>query len=292
MFDKIQEEIEIRKQEVIDENIKSKVYIINDTVQNASSYASRFDVPLADFCMTSPPYNTNMKYLDDTSDFNTFISDDLIDDEYVFIHGNIIRNRLPNLLLRGANVVYNMFSGIGRTEFSPLSTRIINETLKNKTSHHMYFRGFKIWDKSHVSCRDIAVGSIYNKPSWTDQFEFLLSWRYTNDDRRGIKGQRPTSTFKWFMNKSILKIMPETKKIKINKNHNHPAPYPKKLVEPFILYYTRKREVVLDHFAGTGTTGQVAIDLGCDVVLIDQSKTYCQYMSQQFLQRGCEVLFL
>jgi len=297
MWDKIKKEIQERKDSVREEGFMPSVYIIRAMADEAHNYFTKHSIPKADFVMTSPPYNTNMSYLDVPFDFSEIrivdgkptgkaysIKDNYDVKEYVDYHANFIKFRLGMMLNKGANIIYNMMSGIGRTEFEPLSALLVAETYRYFADYSaMKFRGFKIWNKQHVSCRDIAVGSIYNKPSWTDQFEFLLSWRYTNEDRNKQKGNRPTSTFKWFMNRSILTIQPETRKIKVHKGgHKHPSPYPQELVDPFILYYVRKGEVVLDPFAGTGTTGLAAVEQGCHAILIDASKTYCEYMIERF----------
>jgi hypothetical protein len=52
--------------------------------------------------------------------------------------------------------------------------------------------------------------------------------------------------------------------------HRNEAPYPENLVEPFIKVLTDPGEVVCDPFAGSGTTGAVAVRwgrrfVGCDV---------------------------
>lgn len=290
MWDEIKKEIRERKDSVIEEGFVPSVYIIRAKADEAHEYFDRYAIPKGDFVMTSPPYNTNMRYIDEASNLKDYEGSLMIDDkfnikEYVDYHANFIKFRLGAMINKGTNIVYNMMSGIGRTEFEPLSALIVAETFRyfGEKYSSMKFRGFKIWNKQHVSCRDIAVGSIYNKPSWTDQFEFLLSWRYTNDDRHNQKGSRPTSTFKWFMNRSILTVKPETRKIKVHDGgHKHPSPYPQELVDPFILYYARKGEVVLDPFAGTGTTGLSAVEQGCHAVLIDASKTYCEYMIEWF----------
>ena len=54
----------------------------------------------------------------------------------------------------------------------------------------------------------------------------------------------------------------------------HYATFPEKLVEPCILAGSRPGDVVLDPFAGSGTTGRVAIRLGRRAVLSDVSREY------------------
>jgi DNA modification methylase len=54
----------------------------------------------------------------------------------------------------------------------------------------------------------------------------------------------------------------------------HPAPFPEKLAENCIKYYSYKGDTVLDPFAGSGTTAIVAENLGRNSVIIEQNKEY------------------
>jgi site-specific DNA-methyltransferase (cytosine-N4-specific) len=55
----------------------------------------------------------------------------------------------------------------------------------------------------------------------------------------------------------------------------HFATFPEDLVKPCILAGSRPGDTVLDPFAGSGTTGQVAIELGRSATLIELSPDYC-----------------
>ena len=46
----------------------------------------------------------------------------------------------------------------------------------------------------------------------------------------------------------------------LDEDIEHPAMYPEKLIEPFVKATTEKNDLVLDVFAGSGTTGVVALD--------------------------------
>lgn len=61
----------------------------------------------------------------------------------------------------------------------------------------------------------------------------------------------------------------------------HPAVFPVELAERVISYYSFKGDVVLDPFAGIGTTGRAAIKLGRRFVLIDQDEGYVNIMRQE-----------
>tara|TARA_B100002019_G_C21188943_1_gene557738 strand:- start:361 stop:1179 length:819 start_codon:yes stop_codon:yes gene_type:complete len=63
-------------------------------------------------------------------------------------------------------------------------------------------------------------------------------------------------------------------KINQERNNPHPAPFPVELVDNILT--SCEGNVVLDPFAGSGTTGISAIKNGWDCILIDNSKEYCE----------------
>lgn len=56
----------------------------------------------------------------------------------------------------------------------------------------------------------------------------------------------------------------------------HFAVFPEKLIEPCILAGSRAGDIVIDPFAGSGTTGVVAKKFGRRAILIEQSLEYCR----------------
>jgi len=65
-------------------------------------------------------------------------------------------------------------------------------------------------------------------------------------------------------------------------NHpKHPAVFPLELAEKVIKYYSFKKDVVLDPFAGTGTVGKAAIKLGRRFVLFEQDEEYMKIIQEE-----------
>jgi DNA modification methylase len=65
-------------------------------------------------------------------------------------------------------------------------------------------------------------------------------------------------------------------------NHpKHPAVFPLELAEKVIKYYSFKKDVVLDPFAGTGTVGKAAIKLGRRFVLFEQDPEYLKIIQEE-----------
>lgn len=63
-------------------------------------------------------------------------------------------------------------------------------------------------------------------------------------------------------------------RISPSRSKKHPAIFPKELAERIIKYYSFLNDVVLDPFAGIGTTGVVAKELDRRYVLIEQKEEY------------------
>lgn len=65
-------------------------------------------------------------------------------------------------------------------------------------------------------------------------------------------------------------------------NHpKHPAIFPLELAEKVIKYYSFKKDVVLDPFAGTGTVGKAAIKLSRRFVLFEQDPEYLKIIQEE-----------
>jgi DNA modification methylase len=66
----------------------------------------------------------------------------------------------------------------------------------------------------------------------------------------------------------ILRVNPEASPYK------HVAMWPRSLVRQMLLPTTRRGDIVLDPFAGSGTTGEVAHELGLRAILIEPASNY------------------
>ena len=70
----------------------------------------------------------------------------------------------------------------------------------------------------------------------------------------------------------------------------HFATYPMELVEPMILAGTKVGDIVLDPFFGSGTTGQVAQNLGRKWIGCELNKEYELLQNKRLQQQGLELL--
>lgn len=105
--------------------------------------------------------------------------------------------------------------------------------------------------------------SVRNRPSGATEFVFLFAKRaaYYYDPQvvREITGANLRNY--WILGPD-------------QDRSNHPAPFPRELVRRCILLGSRPGDVVLDPFAGSGTTGVVAGELGRQAILIEISHDY------------------
>lgn len=62
---------------------------------------------------------------------------------------------------------------------------------------------------------------------------------------------------------------------------SHFATYPPDLIKPCIMAGTKNGDVVLDPFGGSGTTGQVAIELGRRAILLELNPDYAKIIQQR-----------
>ena len=69
---------------------------------------------------------------------------------------------------------------------------------------------------------------------------------------------------------------------KIHPAHSrkHPAVFPVELAEKVIRYYSFKKDVVLDPFAGIGTVGEAAVKLARRFVLFEVNNEYVREIRQ------------
>jgi DNA modification methylase len=70
----------------------------------------------------------------------------------------------------------------------------------------------------------------------------------------------------------------------------HFATFPAKLIEPMILAGSKVGDIVLDPFFGSGTTGQVAQNLGRKWIGCELNKDYEELQNERVKQQGLELL--
>lgn len=215
-----------------------------------------------DLILTSPPYNMrlrirNGKYItrENTKHFSKKYEhfDDAIPiEEFYSFHKKCI----TEMLRISKIVVYNFQIVTGSKEaFFKLIGDFSNE-----------IKDIIIWDKG------------FGQPAMSEKvlnaaYEFLLILEDNNKKGRKIQN----SFFKRGTLQNIFRIKRE-----LSKSRSHGAVFPKELVEKVITNFSQENDIVLDPFAGSGTTGIVAQSLKRNYILIEQQPEYIELIKERF----------
>ena len=103
------------------------------------------------------------------------------------------------------------------------------------------------------------------------QTDKLIDWHIRNrPEQEGVEDSKIADKYEktnlWYITPSHSK--------------EHPAIFPMELAEKVISYYSFKNDVVLDPFAGSGTTGKAAIKLDRRFVLYENNPEYIQLIDR------------
>lgn len=175
-------------------------------------------------------------------------------------------------MMHGGRTCINVAS-TGREPNIPLATHVINIAF----SIGWEMRGTVIWFKK-VARESTAWGSWMSptNPSFRDNCEFILvfnragEWSLPPGDS-GITREEfiEFSRSEWFFSPDHAKEI------------GHPAPFPDELPRRCILFLTRKGDIVLDPFGGSGTTFKVARALGRIPVTYEINQEYIDVIKRR-----------
>lgn len=213
---------------------------------------------------TSPPYNVGKDY-DDNMELEAYL--DLIQR----VAADVYRVLLP-----GGRYVVNI-ANLGRKPYIPLHSYFYERHSKVG----FLPMGEIIWRKSKGSNGSCAWGSWKSAkaPRLRDLHEYLLV--FTKEFfSRPDKGKSTIEADEFMAaTLSIWEIAPESAK-----RVGHPAPFPLELASRVIKLYSYANDVVLDPFAGSGTTCVAARQLDRHYVGYDLSKEYCDIANKRLAQ--------
>jgi DNA modification methylase len=193
--------------------------------------------------VTSPPYNVQKEYDQNLTleEYRTLLRDVFAETRRVLVTGGRACINIANL---------------GRKPYLPLHAMVISEML----DLGFLMRGEIIWDKAASASASTAWGSWLSaaNPVLRDVHEYILVFSKGSFRRPG-EGRESTIARDEFLEwtKSVW-TFPAVSARQIG----HPAPFPEELPRRLIQLYTFKGDVVLDPFAGSGTTCLAARDLG------------------------------
>jgi site-specific DNA-methyltransferase (adenine-specific) len=214
--------------------------------------------------ITSPPYNNSKEYDEDLS-LEEYLK--LINDVMVEAH---------RLLIRGGRICINI-ANIGRKPYIPLSTYIDQIMIKIG----FLPRGQIIWDKSASAGPSTAWGSWQSasNPILRDIHEYILVYSKGEFGRKNRRSNKDDSISKdaFLENTKSIWKFPTASARKIG----HPAPFPIELPKRLIELYSFENDIILDPFAGSGTTAIAAKTTNRNYIMIDINSDYCKLAKER-----------
>jgi modification methylase len=212
--------------------------------------------------VTSPPYNASKEY-----------DEDLNLDEYLGILGRVWKE-VYRVLVPGGRACINI-ANLGRKPYIPLHSFIIAQCLETG----FLMRGEIIWNKASSASASTAWGSWQSaaNPVLRDVHEYILVFSKGTFSRKG-QGRENTITKDEFLEwtKSVW-TFPAVSARKVG----HPAPFPFELPQRLIQLYTFKGDIVLDPFAGSGTTCLASAESARKYVGYDINQEYIELARQR-----------
>ncbi len=206
--------------------------------------------------VTSPPYNVGKEY-----------DEDLSLDAYRGLLRSVWRETY-RVLVPGGRACINV-ANLGRKPYIPLHAFIIQDA----EDCGFLMRGEIIWDKGSSGISSTAWGSWLSprNPTLRDVHEYILVFNKETFSRPAVDGRGPTIDRDQFLalTQSVWHFPPESAR-----RVGHPAPFPVELPYRLIQLYTFEGEVVLDPFAGSGSTAVAAVRSGRHFVGYDLSPDY------------------
>lgn len=225
--------------------------------------------------ITSPPYNVGIDY--------TAHDDNMTEGDYFALLADVWA-ACYNVMTAGARLAVVVPYGVGRNPWRPLAGPV-GELL---TAAGFVRAGDLTWDKATTGNRT-SWGS-WRRPSapcLRDRTEAIIIAQkpgrveippdalIRDDNGRLVSPLLPADLFTT-LTQSLWQIPPAQKT-----RLGHPAPFPVALADRLIRLYAWPGARVLDPFAGAGTVGLAAQELGCYADLIDVDAGYCELAARR-----------
>ena len=215
-------------------------------------------------CITSPPYNMNLRVRN-----NKYVS----------------RQVVPEISTKYSNFSDNL----GMNDYYNFTKKTLNELLRISKKYIFYNVQFITGNKRALFkiigefCEYIKEIIIWNKgygqPSIAEgvlnsQFEviLILTKNKNNSMQRQFKDAnflRGTLSNVWYIKRGRSKVA------------NHSAVFPNKLIEIIVDNFTKKDDLILDPFMGTGTSGIISLKKGRRYLGIELVEEYYKFSKKE-----------
>jgi len=207
--------------------------------------------------ITSPPYNASKDY-----------DDNLSLDEYLGLLKRVWQET-HRVMVTGGRVCINI-ANLGRKPYIPLHSYII-EDMQNIG---FLMRGEIIWNKASSASSSTAWGSWMSaaNPVLRDIHEYILIFSKDSFSRKREERENTICKEDFLEWTKSVWTFPAVSAKKIG----HPAPFPEELPYRLIQLYSFKGDVILDPFAGSGTTCLSALKSERDYIGYDVNQEYIE----------------
>ncbi len=212
--------------------------------------------------ITSPPYNLDKPYRNH--------DDNMADQDYLAWMSEVWAET-KRILVSGGRLCINIGENKRQTITRPHFAAFIEQCV----GLGMLYRGTIIWNK-HSAAKHCAWGSwnSCSNPHLVPRHEYIVVFSKDTHklDPPSADPDACDLTAEEFMTctRSVWQFTPARRS-----EIGHPAPFPEELPRRLIKFYSYVGNTVLDMFAGSGTVGVVAKQLGRRYLLIDNSREYC-----------------
>jgi DNA modification methylase len=214
--------------------------------------------------VTSPPYNVSKEY-----------DDDLNLNEYLHLL-NTVWEETYRVLVPGGRACVNV-ANLGRKPYIPLHSYII----EGMQEIGYLMRGEIIWNKASSASPSTAWGSWLSaaNPVLRDIHEYILIFSKETFSRKKEDRENTITKGEFLEWTKSVWTFPAVSA----KQVGHPAPFPEELPYRLIQLYTFKGDVVLDPFAGSGSTCLSAIKNERNYVGYDIDSDYVKLAEKRIL---------
>ncbi len=144
----------------------------------------------------------------------------------------------------------------------------------------------------NVKCEQVVCW-VYN--SNTGKQSRLISWwgckpdfrkvrqpyKNLNDKRikkRIAEGKTGAKLYDWWNINQVKNVSKE--------KTEHPCQIPEELISKIIKTTAKENQIIIDVFAGSGTTSKVAYDLGYETISYEIDNKYCKIINKRIYERG------
>ena len=210
--------------------------------------------------VTSPPYNVDKAYgkYEDASGLEDYLG-----------YLDAVWKECHRILRPGGRLCINI-ANIGRAPYIPLEAYIAEHCI----NLGFFMRGQIVWDKGASVGASTAWGSWLSpsNPTLRDVHEYILVFsKGSNQLKKAVDSLDPDITKDEFLEygKSIWVMTTANAK-----QVGHPAPFPLELPHRCIKLYTYPGDLVIDPFAGSGTTCLAAKEAGRHWIGYDVDKNW------------------